>query len=134
MPQRSRSALIARRAFAWTVGWVFSAALYLLLIDRTDLPELIVGACAAALAATGVELAREQRIVGESVRVAWLARLHRPLLKIPGDIAFVALVALRALRHRDLHVGAFRAVPFACGEVEKHESGRRALAEAAGSI
>ena len=43
---------------------MFAAAFYLLLIDITDLPELIVGAGAAVIAATGMELAREQGLVG----------------------------------------------------------------------
>ncbi len=134
MSEGSRPALAARRAFAWGVGWAFAAALYLLLIDITSLPELIVGAGAAVLAATGVELAREQGVVGESVRLRWLARMHRPLLKVPGDIAFVTVMALRQLVKREAHAGRFRAVRFACGEEDQHESGRRALAEAAGSF
>jgi hypothetical protein len=134
MSQRSRSALARRRAFAWTMGWLFAAALYLLLIDITDLPELIVGAGAAVIAATGLELAREQGVVGESVRAKWLLRLYRPLLKVPGDIAFVSAIALRQLWRRDARVGRFRAVSFSGDENEARESGRRALAEASGSL
>jgi hypothetical protein len=134
MSQRSRSALVARRAFAWTIGWVFAAALYLLLIDITDLPELIVGAGAAVIAATGMELAREQGVVGESVRAHWLLRSHRPLLKLPKDIVLVSLAALRALVRREAHVGTFRTVSFSGHGDEPHESGRRALAEAFGSF
>lgn len=117
------------------MAWLFAAALYLLLIDITDLPELIVGAVAAVLAAIGTELAREQEVAGESVRVRWLARVHRPLLKVPGDILFVSLEALRALLRRQGPVGVFRVAPFASGEPEDpRESGRRALAEALGSF
>ncbi|HZO77939.1 MAG TPA: hypothetical protein VFB39_07840 [Solirubrobacteraceae bacterium] len=134
MPQRTRPALVARRAFAWSLGWVCAAALYLLLIDITDLPELIVGAGAAVLAATGLELAREQGIVGESVRWRWLLRLHRPLLRIPRDVAVVSAMALRAIVRRKPAFGTFRAVPFGCDEQEPYETGRRALAEAAGSV
>ena len=134
MPERSRPALFARRAFAWTVGWIFAAALYLLLIDITDLPELIVGAGAAVLAATGLELAREQGIVGESIRWHWLARLYRPLVRVPRDIAVVSAMALLALVRRERSVGRFRAVPFRGADDAPHETGRRALAEAAGSF
>jgi hypothetical protein len=110
------------------------AALYLLLIDITDLPELIVGAGAAVLAATGLELAREQGIVGESLRWRWLVRLHRPLLRIPRDIAVVSAMALVALLRRKPAFGSFRVVRFSCDEDEPRETGRRALAEAAGSL
>jgi hypothetical protein len=134
MPERSRAALVGRRAFAWTIGWVLAASLYLLLIDITDLPELLVGAGAAVLAATGLELAREQGIVGESVRASWLLRLYRPLLKAPVDIALVTLMALKALVRRPKSHGSFRAVRFAGSGEEQLESGRRALAEALGSF
>jgi hypothetical protein len=113
---------------------VFAAAFYLLLIDITDLPELLVGAGAAVLAATGLELAREQGLVGESIRPAWLTRAYRPVLRIPRDVVVVSLMALRGLAHRESPMGSFRAVPFRGTEVEPHETGRRALAEAAGSI
>jgi hypothetical protein len=134
MPERSRPALLARRAVAWSLGWMFSAALYLLLIDITDLPELIVGAGAAVLAATGLELAREQGLVGESIRLRWLLRAYRPVVKVAADVAFVSLAAFRALLRRDPSQGRFRAVRFKGGEEQQRESGRRALAEALGSF
>lgn len=112
-----------------------AAAIYLLLIDITQWPELAVGAAAAALAATGLELAREQRVVGESVRAHWLLRLHRPLLKVPTDIALVSAAAFRGLVQRGAPLGRFRAVRFAGGgEAEEKETGKRALAEAFGSF
>jgi hypothetical protein len=43
-------------------------------------------------------------------------------------------MALLALVRRRPAFGAFRAVPFGGGEDEPHETGRRALAEAAGSV
>jgi hypothetical protein len=125
---------VSRRVLAWVLGWVFAAALYLLLIDTTSLPELIVGAVAAALAATGLELAREQGIVGESIRWRWLLRLHRPLLKLPVDVALVSWAALAQLIRRRSSRGRFRAVRFRCGQDEQLDSGRRALAEGFGSF
>jgi hypothetical protein len=108
--------------------------LYLLLIDITDLPELIVGAGAAVLAATGLELAREQGLVGESVRFRWLLRVHRPLLKVPTDIALVSLAAFKALVRRDERQGSFRVTRFVGNEDQQREAGRRALAEGLGSF
>jgi hypothetical protein len=124
MAERSRLALLTRRVVAWTIGWVLAASLYLLLIDITDLPELIVGAGAAVLAATALELAREQGIVGESIRWRWLLRLYRPLMKVP----------VRAVADRRPHHGSFRALPFASGGKPQLATGRRALAEALGSL
>lgn len=112
-----------------------SAALYLLLIDTTSLPELIVLVGAAAIAATGFELAREQQTAGGlNARLRWLTRLHRPLVKTPSDIAVVTGLALRQLvRPRQVN-GTFRAVRFRCGPDHDIEIGRRALAEAFGSF
>ncbi len=134
MPNSRPPARLGRPVVAWSLGWCFAAAFYLLLIDITDLPELIVGAGAAVLAASGLELAREQGIVGESIRLRWLLRLHRPLLKVPGDIMRVSFMALRAVVQGEAPAGEFRAVRFACGDDEALESGRRALAEMFGSL
>lgn len=123
-----------RRAFAWSVGWLFAAGLYLLLIDITDLPELFVGAGAAAIAATGLELAREQQIVGERVRAAWLRRLYVPVAKVPSDIAFVCIAAIHQLFRRAPARGSFRVARFSCGEPRELDSGRAALAESIGSF
>jgi hypothetical protein len=64
MAEPSRWTVARRRSAAWASGWLLASLLYLVLIDVTDLPELIVGAGAAALAATGFELAREQHVAG----------------------------------------------------------------------
>src|SRR5437588_10594527 len=98
-----------RRVSAWTVGWALSAALYLLLIDITSLPELIVGAAAAVLAATGFELARERETVGGlTARLRWLGTLHRPLLKVPSDVVVVCALAIRQLISPRAVNGEFR--------------------------
>lgn len=86
MAEPSRWARARRRSAAWASGWLLASVLYLLLIDTTDLPELIAGAGAAALAAMGFELAREQDLAGLTARLAWLRRVHRPLLHAPADI------------------------------------------------
>lgn len=132
---RSLRVRVGRHAFAWGAAWVFSAALYLLLIDITDLPELIVGAGAAVLAATGAELAREQGIVGEAIRARWLARLYRLLLSVPRDTAVVSLLALRAVVRRPPSQGEFRVVAFEPDDdSDARARGRRALAETVGSV
>jgi hypothetical protein len=132
MPERL--SVLLRRVLAWSAAWALAGALYLLLIDITDLPELIVGAGAAALAATAFELAREQRIAGK-VRpgLRWLGRIHRPVLNVPSDVAALSWLAVRQLVHPRAVNGTFRAVPFRCGE-EEHEFGRLALAESLGSF
>ena len=123
------------RAAAWLAAGVLAGGLYLLLIDTTSLPELIVAVAAAIIAATGFELAREQHTAGGlTARVRWLRTAHRPLLKVPSDIAAVSLVALRQLVKPRPVNGTFRAVPFRCGPETDLETGRRALAESLGSF
>jgi hypothetical protein len=123
-----------RRVAAWSLAWIVAGGVYLLLIDTTSLPELLVGAGAAALAATAFELVREQRIAGEMIRLHWLRRSHRPLIKVPSDIAMVSFVALRQTVRGEPACGEFRAVRFRCGEDEHLELGRRSLAEGVGSL
>jgi hypothetical protein len=135
MPGGTRLTTFLRRVAAWSAGWLAAGALYLLLIDITDLPELLVGAGAAALAATGFELAREERTVGGlRARLAWLARAPRAARNVPGDIAALTVLAFRQLLRPQPSNGVFRAVPFRCGDDEELETGRCALAEALGSF
>jgi hypothetical protein len=135
MPEPSRRSPFSRRLAAWLLAWLLAAALYLVLIDVTDLPELIVGAGAAAIAASGFELAREQRTVGGfRARLRWLRHLSRPLRTVPADIGALSVLAVRQLIHpRDVN-GVFRAVPFRCGDDDGLETGRRAVAESLGSF
>ena len=130
-----RPAQLLRRAAAWSMAFIGAGGLYMLLIDTTSLPELIVAAGAAAIAATGFELAREQQTAGGlNIKARWLATLYRPLLKVPSDIAAVTVLAFRQLvRPRPVN-GTFRAVPFRCGPEHDIEIGRRALAESFGSF
>jgi hypothetical protein len=134
MPERPRVVLVVRRGSARWMAWLLAAALYLVLIDITDLPELIVGAGAAALAATGFELAREQHTAGGlKGRLGWLLALYRPLLKVPSDVAVVSLLAVRQLLRPRAVNGVFRTAPFRRGDAGL-EAGRCALAESFGSF
>ena len=133
MRERSRRGLI-ERVVAFVLAWIGAGALYLLLIDITDLPELIVGIGAALLAAAGFELAREQELADLKTRIRWVARLYRPLLKVPSDVAAVSLVALGQLLRPRTVQGQFRAVPFREREDDRLVAGRRALAESFGSF
>lgn len=131
----SRAQSPRRRATAWLAGFVFAGALYLLLIDTTSLPELIVGAVAAALAATGFELAREQQTAGGlRARAGWLGRLPRAVKNVPTDIALLTALAVRQLVRPKPVNGVFRAVPFRCGDEADLETGRRAMVESFGSF
>jgi multisubunit Na+/H+ antiporter MnhE subunit len=119
---------------AWCAAWLFAAAFYLLLIDITDLPELIVGAGAAVLAATGTELAREGDVARERFRSAWLRRVYRPVVKVPRDIALVSFAAIAQLFSPRSARGRFRAAPFHGSRESADWTGRSALSQALGSF
>jgi hypothetical protein len=131
----SPSGRLLRRTAAWSTAGALAGGLYLLLIDTTSLPELIVAIAAAVIAATGFELAREQQTAGGvTARVRWLATLYRPVIKAPADIAVVSLMAFRQLVRPRAVNGTFRVMPFRCGPDNDIETGRRALAESLGSF
>lgn len=71
---------------AWLGWWVACAALYLLLIDKIDVPEAITGAVIASVGATGAVLVRTQRRRLLRPRARWLLDAWRPLLGVFIDI------------------------------------------------
>ncbi len=127
MPVRRRLANVA-------AGAVLGGAVYLLLIDTTSLPELYVGAAVALLAGLGFEAAREQGAAEAAFSPRVLARAWRVLARIPLDIARVSLAALAQLVAPRAARGDLRAFHFRHGGESAHEVGRRALAEALGSL
>jgi hypothetical protein len=79
---------------------------------------------------------REQHIVSEAVRVRWLLRSYRALVKVPSDIALVTAAAVTQLaRPRRGSYGTLRSAPFDVPNGEEALAhGRIALAESAGSL
>jgi hypothetical protein len=77
-------------ARAWLSWWVVLAALYLWLADNTVLPELVAGAVAAAIGATGAVLVRSQRRTLLRPRLRWLRGAWRPLLGVFRDLVPLA--------------------------------------------
>jgi hypothetical protein len=90
---------------AWAGWWLASAALWLLLVDNTHGPELLVGAGVSAIAASATIVVRQQRRVVLRPRPRWVLRLWRPLVTYPRDIWLLVL----ALPRR--RAGRFVALP-----------------------
>ncbi|HEX4107619.1 MAG TPA: hypothetical protein VHX88_05765 [Solirubrobacteraceae bacterium] len=110
------------------------AGLYLIAIDTVALPEVLAGAAAVVPAVAALRLSG-----GRHVALApWLARVLRAtprlLLQIGHDIATVSLEAVLVAQNADRQRGALRAIPFSGGGDEPRARGRRALAEALGSL
>jgi hypothetical protein len=124
-----------RRPLAWTFGFVLAGALYLLLIDTLDLPELYAGAAVAVLCALVFEAAREQGFAEARPALRWFPRVARALVRVPADAARLSLSAFEQLMRPRARRGEFVAIRFAQhARDDPREAGRRALAEAAGSL
>jgi multisubunit Na+/H+ antiporter MnhE subunit len=113
---------------------VLAAALYLLLVDTTSLPEIYTGAAIALLAAAGFLAAREQERPEPLFRSVWLARVWHALARIVPDIARLTLELGSQLAAPRARRGELRAVPFAHGGESPEQVGRRAASELAGSL
>jgi hypothetical protein len=125
----------ARRMLAWAAGSGVAGALYLLLIDTIDAPELYAGAAVVALAGVAFEAARERGLAEALFLPRWLARVAFAAARVPGDIVRLSISALEQLARPQPRRGEFRAVRFNAGDSDSpRDAGRRALAEAAGSL
>jgi multisubunit Na+/H+ antiporter MnhE subunit len=114
---------------AWVVWWALLAALWLALVDNTPLPELVTGAVAAAIAATGAVLVRGQRRVVARPDARWLRRAWRPLVHLVTDLR--PLVG--ALPRRGAG-STLAEVPYAAVSEEPRETAHRVLTQALGSL
>jgi hypothetical protein len=134
-PSARRGSPWRRRIVGFTSAFAFSGAFYLLLIDTTDLPELYVGCSAAVLAALAFEVARKEGIAGGSVSPRWLLRLWAVVGRVPADLLRLSWTALLQVASPRSSRGVLRAIPFGPGGgTPARETGRRALAEALGSL
>lgn len=115
--------------------FVFAGAFYLLLIDTTSSPELYAGAAAALIAAAAGTVAWRNGLRGVHTRAAWLTRLWRAIARVPADVFWVSAAAVAQLVAPRRQRGRLCTVPFRHGELDSGaDMGRRALAEAAGTL
>jgi hypothetical protein len=108
--------------------WIALAALWLLLVDLTALPELITGAVCATIGTVGSELVRSHGLARSRPVARGLANAWRPIARAPVDFGLLCLAI--ATRRR----GRLRAVPFRAGRGDPADQGRRAMAEGLGSF
>lgn len=120
---------------AWLVWWVLLAALWLALVDTVVGPELIVGALAAAVAATGAVLVRAQRQVLLRPRAAWAPGVLRVLARfVPDLVPLAKALWRRGVRRADEH-GRLVELPYgAVAKDDPEQAAHRVLTEALGSF
>jgi multisubunit Na+/H+ antiporter MnhE subunit len=115
---------------AWLIWWALLAALWLALVDTVLAPELLAGAVAAAIAATGAVIVRQQRRLLLLPRLAWLRSAGGPLRRAVTDLAPLA----RALvRRRDEH-GRLVELPYDAVADTPEAAAHRAFTQALGSL
>jgi multisubunit Na+/H+ antiporter MnhE subunit len=118
----------------WMTWWALLAAAYLLLADSVAPPELVVGAIAAGVGATGAALVHRERRVRLHGDPRWLWAAGRPLMELVGDVWPLArvLVARGVLRRPG--AGVLVEIPFAATSDGPEDTARRAVTEALGTL
>ena len=115
--------------------WAALFGLWLLLVFKLDVAELVTGAVCAAVAALGVVLVKRETHVHFRLRAAWLAPLARLPWRTVADSAILFRALARQLAGGPAPRGSLRAVRFqAGGEHDPQASSRRALAGWLGSF
>lgn len=121
-------------ARAWAVWWVVLAALWLALVDTVVVPELVAGAVAAAIAATGAVIVRGQRRLVLRPRLGWVRCAGRPLWGTVADLVPLARALWRRGVRRREERGAIVEVPYAAVADDPDAAAHRAFTEALGSL
>lgn len=119
---------------AWATWWALCAALWLALVDRVALDELMTGVVVAALGATAATIVRQRRRTLLRPRARWLRSAWRPALALVGDLAPLA----RALWTRGVlrrpETGAIRTLGFDAVGDDPEQAAYRVLTTALGSL
>jgi multisubunit Na+/H+ antiporter MnhE subunit len=123
-----------RGALFWFAAWFASALLWLVLTDSVRIEELVAGAVVAALAATGFERARRERVAAQALRPAFAKRVWRVLLGAVIDVGRLTRAAFAQVLQRRESRGRVIAIPFAHTGDEPDAAARRAAAVGFGSI
>jgi multisubunit Na+/H+ antiporter MnhE subunit len=118
----------------WLTWWAILAALYLLIDDSVLVPELAVGAFAAAVGATGATLVHRQRVLLMRGELRWLRAVGRPLAGLVGDLWPLARALVERGVLRRPGTGVSVEIPFDATTDGPHDTARRAVTEALGTL
>jgi len=118
---------LARRAKFWISWYIPLFGLWLLFVDSFAVEELVLGAVAAALAATAADAVRAQDLVRFRMRVRWLAGLGAVPKLVLTDSWLLAKALWRQLVRPGSVRGLFRVLPFPVDGDSATAAARRAL-------
>ncbi|HYZ28065.1 MAG TPA: Na+/H+ antiporter subunit E [Thermoleophilaceae bacterium] len=124
----------ARGVLSWSAAWVASALLWVVLTDSVRIEEMLAGALVAALAATGFEVARRQRLAPEGIRPSLARRTWRVLVQVAPDVWRLTRAAFGQVAQRRARRGEVVAIPFRQDGGAADAAARRAVAAAVGSV
>jgi multisubunit Na+/H+ antiporter MnhE subunit len=123
-----------REARVWLAAWVASAAFWMVLTDSVRIEEMLAGAVVAALAATGVDVVRRQRVAAQAVRPRYALPVWRVLLGVVPDIGRLTRAAFAQVAQRRVGRGQVIALPFPHTGDDPDTRARLAAAVGLGSI
>jgi multisubunit Na+/H+ antiporter MnhE subunit len=119
---------------AWLIWWALLAALWLALVDTVVVPELVTGAAAAAIAATGAVIVRGQRRLLLRPRLRWVRCAGRPLRGTVADLVPLARALWRRGVLRREERGALVELPYAAVADDPDAAAHRVFTQALGSL
>ena len=129
-----RGGITIGRAVPWLLAWALLFALWMLLVATVDPLEVLAGAVASALAATGFEVVRRQRIAPLRPKPAWFLRAWSLPFRVAAEFGVVMAALWRRVVLRRPVRGSFRAVPLEVGGRDARSITRRALITAGASL
>ena len=119
------------RVLLWAAWWIVFFLAWMSLVGVLVWSEIIVGAFAAALAATVAELVRVQDARQFRPRLRWILRAWRLPPAAVTDCGIVLAALWRHITKKEEVNGAFRAFHFPVAGAGGRAAGRRALLNAA---
>jgi multisubunit Na+/H+ antiporter MnhE subunit len=124
----SRPGPAARRGIFW-LAWYFPLfGLWMLFVGTLAPEEMVLGALAAAGAATAADRVRAQDLVRFRLRPRWLTGVWRLPWRLVTDSGLLAVALWRQLRRPGSVRGVFRVLPFPKEGDDAAAAARRALA------
>jgi multisubunit Na+/H+ antiporter MnhE subunit len=114
-------------AWTWLGWWAVLAGLWLLLVDTLRVDEALVGAGAAAIAATVATAVHSRGYIRFQPRAAWLRGVPSLLGAVVVDCGLLGRALWRRVVHREHTRGAMLVVPFHHGGDTGRDGARRAV-------
>jgi hypothetical protein len=119
----------------WLTWWAICFVLWMLLVFKTELAEIVAGAASAALAATAVELVRARGYAPFAGDLRWARAFLRLPRHIVVDTWLLTRAVWRQLVRGEPIQGRFRVVHFSdCAGDDPRSEARRAAAKWLGGV